>query len=170
MKHTLAFIAALAITGAAYAAGPIWLNNYNYAESKQDGAGNPIYYMTAGTVLQSGFVTISANGNVFQNSENIPVADGFFDNGFGATGANDGDTVTFSAKAWKAGDPADVYGAATWTAKVGTTPAPPAAPVPGDLLFPSVTIKSQGAPVTPEPSVIALALLGGAALLLRRRN
>jgi hypothetical protein len=164
MKHTLAFIAALAMTGAAYAAGPIWLNNYD--------SNNPIYYMDQSTVLASGFVTITANGAAFQNSSDIPVADGFFDNGFGATGADDGATVTFSATAWKDAATKDKeFGTATWTAKVGTTPAAPAAPVPGDLLFPKgLTVKAGGPVETPEPSVIALALLGGAALLLRRRS
>lgn len=163
MKHTLAFIAALAMTGAAYAAGPIWLNNYD--------SGNAIYYLKVGDVLASGFVTITANGAEFPGGTAIPVADGFFDNSFGVTGAADGSDVTFKAVAWK-DDVTKEKGEATWTAKVGTTPALPAAPVPGDLLFPANLVVGPSGPVPsiPEPSMIALALLGGAALLLRRRN
>jgi len=164
MKQTLAFLAAVAFTGAAYAAGPVFVNNWGPPES-------PIYYMTKGTVLPAGLVTITANGAVFPGSENIPVADGFFDNGFGATGAPDGSDVTF--KAVVTTSKADEKGEATWSQKVGTTPALPAAPAPTDMMFPEIIVKAGGVEPpksVPEPSMIALALLGGAALLLRRRN
>lgn len=163
MKHTLAFIAALAMTGAAYAAGPLWLNNYD--------SGNAIYYLKLGDVLQSGFVTITVNGAEFPGGTAIPVTDGFFDNSFGVTGAPDGSDAAIKLVAWK-DDVTKEKGEAIWTQKVGTTPALPAAPVPELLAMPAnVTVMGVGPiPSIPEPSMIALALLGGAALLLRRRN
>lgn len=172
MKHTLAIMAALAMAGAAAHAadGTLWLNNYD-----QDGGnGYPIYYLAEGTVLASGWVQIFGNGTAI--GDKLPVADGFFDNGYGVVaGVAEGANADIKLQAWKGdGTYADATekAEATWNQKVGTNPALPATPSPEMLNLPKGIIVKAGEvnPVVPEPSTIALALLGGAALLLRRRN
>lgn len=168
IKHTLACMAALAMTGtAAFAAdGPIYVNNYD--------SNNPIYWMdgatqvkatVAGTFVQL-WASATAGGTFAQLGSDLQlVEDGFFDNGFIGTGLGDNADVFVKVKAWNG----DKVGEVSFPQKTGTTPAPPAPPSPTALAFPGLELATPG-PVIPEPSTIALALLGGAALLLRRRN
>lgn len=173
MKHTLAYMAALAMTGAAaQAAGPIYVNNYD--------SNNPIYWMdgasqvkatVAGTFVQL-WASATQGGTYAQLGGDLGlVEDGFFDNGFIDTGLGDGADIFVKVKAWNGTEGTAGYkmGEVAFAQKTGTTPAPPAPPSPTALSFPGLELTTPG-PVIPEPSTIALALLGGAALLLRRRN
>lgn len=168
MKHTLAFMAALAMTGAAaFAQAPIFLNNYD--------SGNPVYYLDTNTKLSEtgSFVQIFGNGTSIGDKFGL-VEPGFFDNGFGAIpGAVDGADVTVKVQVWRNAASfatATEKAEASWVQKGGTTPAAPAPPSPTALAFPNNVIVGTQGPIVPEPSTIALVLLGGAALLLRRRN
>jgi hypothetical protein len=84
------------------------------------------------------------------------------------TGSYKGDSYFVMLKAWKTADPTLEFGqSAPLSLTLGGTP------VGGGLAgFPATLENLQGFTMTmvPEPSTIALGLLGAAALLLRRRN
>lgn len=171
MKQTLAIMAALAMTGVAlncYADGAIYLNNYD--------ANNPVYYLDAATKATASGTFVQILNGTTQLAKGELVEDGFFDFGYGViAGADTTTDVSVTVNAWREGaDYASAKFAATasWSQKAGAVPALPAVPTPTALAFPgNFIIKEVGTtPVVPEPSTIALALLGGAALMLRRRN
>jgi len=172
MKQTLAIMAALAVTGVAlkcYAAdGAVWLNNYD--------ANNPIYYLNTSTKASAADTWVQIFGGTQSLATGGLSEDGFFDFQYGViTGADPANDVTIKVQAWK-GAAGSTYANATqsaeasWTQKPGSVPPLPAAPNPTVLQFPNNFVIKDVNPNVPEPSTIALALLGGAALLLRRRN
>jgi len=191
MNKTIAVLASLAVLGGAAkctAAAVVNLNNYD--------ANVPILYKATGSStavnapaattyveLLGGAtggalspVTINATAGSIIN----PLGeDGFFDNGVGVVpGLTDKASADFVLRAWTG---AATYAEATikgesarWTQATGswnTTSSPPGTPDNIALNIPAsgVTIQA-GTPIVPEPSTIALGLLGAAALLLRRRQ
>lgn len=82
------------------------------------------------------------------------------------TGSFKDDTYFVQLKAWKTSDPAGEFGQSpALQLTLGGAPAG------GGLAgFPATLDNLQGFTMVPEPSTIALGLLGAAALLLRRRN
>lgn len=178
MKKTLALAAALTVlwTASSWAAATVGLNNYGTGAGQifwEQTPGNPIAAPTAGTFVQlvvtatGAPVTDAATGDaLIAMSE-----DGRFYGGTGVVpGAADSATVELTLRAWRdaaSWDAATARGSATWSQATGAwnPQAVPPAPATGpDMLNPAVTI------VVPEPSTIALGLLGGAALLLFRRK
>lgn len=98
---------------------------------------------------------------------------GFFDGGVGVVpGVAPNATATFQLVAFTGTDPSKGVKSATWTQPTGSwdpgavPPAPPAGP---SLQNPA-GLTVGGAPPIPEPSTIALGLLGLGALLIRRRH
>lgn len=173
MKKTLALAAALTAlcTVSALADATVALNNYG------TGAGQ-IFYNNATTLapidgtwvqLYSGGTALNDNTGVGATALSEP---GFFYGGVvSIPGATENSTASVTLRAWRGAttwDAATERGEATWTQATGswnpnaTPPAPPAGP---DLTNPAIVIS-----VIPEPSTIALGLLGGAALLFFRRK
>jgi hypothetical protein len=169
MKKVLSIMAALGIAGAAvqcFAGAAVFANNYD--------ANKPVFYGAAGTLapvadtwLQFATAAGAPIGGAFGLTE-----PGFFDNGFfEVPGAADNADVTFVLQGWKGGAGSTFAAAAesasaTISQKAGANPGAPTPPTPAVLAMPDgFTIQ-----VIPEPSTVALALLGGAALLLRRRK
>lgn len=174
----LVLIAALAIMGtAAWAAAPVAtvsLNNFV--------PDRPIFYMQAGTGAAAGInvqVLGGAPGSVLQPLKTPAGADtfqilgdGYFDAGAVGIvpGVAAGGTGEFQLRAWEGADFASAKNgivSSTWQqATKGEDVEPPALPVGIDLQVPAgLTIVA-----IPEPSTIALGLLGAAALLIRRRK
>jgi len=177
MKKTLALAAALSVlwTANTFAVATISLNNYGA------GAGQIFWEQTPGAAavlapLDGTYVQLVTAGGVVTDTASgadiIPMADaGQFYGGTGRVpGAADGATVEFTLRAWRGAatwDAATERGSATWSQATGSwndAAVPPAVPTGPDMINPAVTI------VVPEPSTIALGLLGGAALLLFRRK
>lgn len=173
MKKALALLAALTLMGAAniWAAATVTLNNYD--------SNMPIFYQTTGSLapLEGTFVElVGTSGAVIPTgggSSIISMAEpGFFDGGFGVVpGVTDGSSAALTLRAWRGAatyDAASEKGEVTWTQNTGAwDPAavPPAAPSGPALAVPSSVLIA-----VPEPSTIALGILGGAALLLFRRK
>lgn len=177
MKKALSILAALTLASVVCSAdGTVFLNNYD--------ANKAIFYMSEGTLASEGLgVTLQILGGpvggalapINPNGKTNPnlslVEPGFFDAvpSFGVVpGVADGAQAQFQVRAWIGADYASAQVRAestTWTQKVGTNPAPPSPPVPEALQFPGLTLIN-----IPEPSTIALGLLGAALLLIRRRS
>lgn len=168
MKNSLAVIAGLALMGAA-ANADVAFNANNYT------ANNAITGLTA-----DGWVEILYNGGAGGNAGSLgvfaPTEAGFFDNGGMSIPGATGTSVSLTVQAWVG---ATTYAAAT--TKGFTTfnqavqswdPAaqPPAPKVGPDLTMPAFALGQGTDPVIPEPSTIALGMLGAAALLIRRRK
>lgn len=184
MKKTLGVIAGLALMGVAqsYAANQATIAANNYGAA----AGVINYEATAGTktllpadawieVLGGAAGSVNSLGAAFHPSE-----PGYFDNGvLLVPGVAAGATASFEVRAWSgatAYDAATLKGSASFTQATGTwddgvggtnPPGPKSGP---DLAVPSFTVGAAGTPVIPEPSTIALGVLGAAALLIRRRK
>jgi len=96
---------------------------------------------------------------------------GFFDGGVGSVpGVTAGGTATFRLDAFLTSSPGSVFSSATWTQATGKwDDTPPASPPSG---VPTLAVPAGGVTVgaVPEPSTIALGLLGLGALLIRRRK
>lgn len=173
MKKALALLAALTLMGAAniWAAATVTLSNYD--------SNMPIFYNAVGTLapLDGTFVElIGPNGPVTPTgggSSILSLAEpGFFDGGFGVVpGVADSAQAALTLRAWRGAATWDVAaerGEVSWTQATGAwdpTAVPPAAPS-----GPALAIPSSPLIVVPEPSTIALGILGGAALLLFRRK
>jgi hypothetical protein len=173
MKKVLAFLAAVTmISGSAFADASVYLNTYD--------AGHPIFYLTSGSpatgsdffaeVLggpQGGALAPIASSGV----STFAIVAGDFDNGFGSIpGLADNSAGSFTLRAWKgtAGyDAALEKGSVSWNQTTGANPGAPALPTPATLNIPSSVLIVAA---VPEPSTIALGLLGAAALLIRRRK
>lgn len=108
----------------------------------------------------------------------IPVsgAAGYFDGGVGVVpGVTAGATATFELWAFVGNDPnaatAQLGKSAQWTQATGSWPGAPTPPTGPTLNIPASGVTVGGAgPAVPEPSTIALGLLGLGALLIRRRK
>jgi hypothetical protein len=190
MNKTLAVLASLAVMGSAadcMAAAVVNLNNYD--------ANVPIMYQaTAGaaavTAPNTVFVELMAGpvggalvpttiGSSTDTSFTSLDGGGFFDKGVAVIpGVTGGSQADFQLVAWDQGtsyDTASLKGSTVkWTQATGTwDPAaqPPATPPSVTLNIPAsgLTIAPVG-PAIPEPSTIALGLLGAGALLIRRRK
>jgi len=173
MKQVLSVLSALAVVGSASCFGAAAVNLTNYDPDQ------PVFYQTAGTKAGAGcyivitigdtVVTSTGGGNgVFSLGDDA----GYFDGGIGNVGPTDGATVTFTAHAWK-GDAtptgwqtATESATATWTQATGAN-SPPNLPAPAGLQLPSLTITTTN---IPEPTTIALGLIGAAGLLFFRRK
>lgn len=183
MKKTLSILAALTLMGAAaqcFAAATVTLNNYD--------ADKPIYIGAPGTVASGADVWVELLGGT-PGGTLAPIAStsglalfglaepGYFDSGVGTIpGLADNATAEFQLRAWKGAASYDAAFAvketaisAKWTQATGAwnpaaqPPVPASGPVlaiPGNLVL----------AVVPEPSTIALGLLGAAMLLIRRRK
>lgn len=141
-------------------------------------ANYPVYYNGA-VAPASGDIWIQVLGGAVDGAQTALtqpfnlIIDGFFDNGAGfVTGVADNVPVDLTVRGWKGA--ADGWATATETAQAilknqasGKHPDPLAPATVVALNFPD---KFDIAAPVPEPSTIALVLLGGAALLLRRRQ
>jgi len=182
---TLLFASAIGARGQ----GTVFLNNYDVGHGIFIGSlSSGFFPAPAGTLVQVlGGVNISSlspiattspgNATVFtiQAAEVNALGPGtgsFFDVGYGfVIGVAPGASGAFQVIAWQSGyasyAAAQAAGAWTevsqiWTQGTGTHPPLPALPTPTVLQVPAFP--------TPEPSTIALSLLGAAALFLRRRK
>jgi len=183
MKKTLvilATLAALAATSKTYAAATISLNNYD--------SDKPIFYLKDGTKASGAdvFVEVLAGpvGGVLAPVANTSALSkfglsepGYFDNAVGVIpGLADGAQVDVQVRTWKGGASYDVAAesgiSAKWTQASGTwnPNASPPVPASGPALGLTSSITILPVSAIPEPSVVILAMLGGAAVLIRRRK
>jgi hypothetical protein len=172
MKKVLAVLAATTMVGMSVLAdGTVYLNSFD--------SGNPIFYLNANTAADGAdmFVQILANGTPIAstnpgNPTAFNLSGGNFDAGYGVIpGVTTTDNVNFTIQAWKGASfaTATETATATWTQKVADSPAAPTPPNPASLNNPAGLIIGPSA-VVPEPTTIALGMLGAAALLIRRRK
>jgi len=183
MKKVLALLASLTLLGTAatsYGSATVWLNNYdpalNLIYTGSVGSGNEL---SGGWVEffggpQGGALKQIANNNgatKFAVGELLP---GMFDGLLGIIpDVADNAAVTIRARIWSGA--ADFDAAVSglkpvadvqWNQNAGAWAGPPSPPSGAAMQFPAnVTLN-----VVPEPSTIALGLLGAAALLIRRRK
>lgn len=171
MKTILSFTAGLMglWSSNTWSAATISLNNYD--------SGNPIFLFSdtllpaKGSYVQlismGGGPVVPASGE----SSIIPLTeDGFFFGGVGVVfGVADYSTAEFTLRAWTAGntfDDAMYKGSISWSQQTGgwnPNAVPPAPPMGPSLANPVFIM-------LPEPSTIALGVIGGAAMLLPRRK
>lgn len=186
MNKTLAVLASLAVMGSAadcMAAAVVNMNNYDAnfpIMFTPDGTTAPVPAAAATTYVellggaaggaQSAALIGGGTTSIIQGIDD----GGFFDKGFAVIpGLADKAQADLTLQAWTGAatyDAATLKGQVQWTQATGawnSTAVPPATPDNVVLALPkSVTI----GPSIPEPSTIALGLLGAAALLLRRRK
>jgi len=176
MKNTL--LVGLALLGAAvqsYAAVQGTVNAQNWT-------GSQIMYKATETATAvplpvTGYVEIlgGAPGSALTSLATLqPVADGYFDAGvLVIPGVAGGGNASLEVRAWSG---AATYAAATLKGSVSFSQTagswqddavPPAVKSGPDIAMGSLTV---GPAAIPEPSTIALALLGAGALLIRRRK
>jgi hypothetical protein len=171
MKKILAFAAAVSmISGSAFATGAVSLNTYDSA--------TPIYYLTSGTLATGSdvYAQVYYNGVAISNSDGVStfsVSSGDFDAGYAdVPGTTDGQTgVSLTLKVWKGGtsyETAEYTATVTWSQTLGSDKGAPNAPDPAALAIPSSVVLT--AVSIPEPTTIALGMLGAAGLLIRRRR
>lgn len=171
MKRTLAVIAVLGVMAMAaktYAVGTLWLENYT--------ADKPVFKITPGTKLaEPAFVSLWAGESaatltqVFITGSPYSFADdpGYFDAGVVQLGTLPAGNLAFQVQVWTGGrsSPELVGLSEVWTQQSGSyTPTEPPTPPTG----PSANLGNIT--LVPEPSTIALGLLGLGALLIRRRK
>jgi len=189
MKKLLLTTALVAGTAASMMAAPtaaIAINNQNFSATEPIAALNPVYYLSAGTqaagdvyvVVFGGVDTSSLKSLATTTATFEPLVGSYlFDNGGFSmiTGAAAGADVTLKVRAWTGAatyDAATFKGeTATWVRK-STGLDPDDATLKPDSAFninlPALTMVDTT--IVPEPTTIALALIGGAALFLRRRQ
>lgn len=188
MKKLLLTLALTALATATYGAAGAAVNLNNFDPDK------PIYIGSEGTLAAN-----DAAGNIYlafmggpQGGPLAPMTasdgvsvfelafDGYFDGGFGAVpGAAPNAQVDLKIQVWKGAPGSDYASAAaalmpvyeaTWTQASGSwDPGPPPGTpsgLPNGLSVPGTVVMT----VVPEPSTIALGLLGAAALFIRRRK
>jgi len=187
----LAILAALTMLSFSVKAdvGTVNLNNFD----ANGGNGVPIYLVTSGTLAPTAGVFVQILGGpvggaqaAVQDKTGAAIAPfamgtggagaGYFDDGVGVVpGVAAAGTAQLTLQIWQgtaaagyAG--ATVKGTATWQQTLGSwnpTAVPPAALTGVTLGIPGTSLTLTG---VPEPSTIALGLLGGLALLIRRRK
>lgn len=187
----LAILAALTLMGTAATSfaqqATVTLNNYDSnipimfmgssgTAAAATGANNVFVQLLGGpSASQLQPVTIAGQtGSVIAVGGGSDVA-GFFDAGFGVVpGVAANATATFVLTAFVGNDPsaatAQLVQTAAWTQATGSwagVPSPPSGPA---LAIPAGTSLTVGGAPIPEPSTIALGLLGLGALLIRRRK
>lgn len=179
MKNSIAIIAGLALMGAAqgFAANQatVALNNYGAAagvinyQATEGGATTLLPADAWIEVLGGAPGALTSLGAAFHPSE-----PGYFDSGVVLVpGAAAGQTGSFEVRAWTGAatyDAATLRGSTSFSSAVGTwddAASPPPLKLGPDLAMPSFTVSGA---VIPEPSTIALGMLGAAALLFRRRK
>jgi len=160
----------MAMAAKTYAVGTLWLENY--------AADKPVFKVTAGTKLaEPAFVSLWAGESaatltqVFTTASAYGFQDdpGYFDAGVVTLGTlAGGANLSFRVDVWTGSRTAPVLigQSAVWSQQAGsytptdppTPPGGPAANVPNNITL------------VPEPSTIALGLLGLGALLIRRRK
>jgi len=187
MNKTIAVLASLAVMGSAaqcMAAAVVNLNNYdvNIPIMYQSAVGAAIVTApAAGTYVQLlGGAAGGAQAPVTINSTTDSIINGiedggFFDKGVGVIpGLADKAQADLTMRAWVGAatyDAATLKGEVKWSQATGgwaTTSSPPGTPDSITLAIPASGILIG--PAIPEPSTIALGLLGAAALLIRRRK
>jgi len=180
MKNTLAVIAGVVLLGAAASSygqtvATIAANNYGSAAGSISTSTGALLGTDAWVQVLAAAAggAPTAVGDPFH-----PAEAGYFDNGIlklpGITG---GASVSFQVEAWTgaasyAAAANDSKGSVSWTQTAGsydTTISPPPAPTGPDMQMPAFKLGS-GTPIVPEPTTLALAALGAAALLIRRRS
>jgi hypothetical protein len=162
----LALLAALSVVSVSVMAdATIGIENYT--------ANTPIFELTAGTAPTTDvFCQLLGNGSVVSSFTVAKADAGFFDNGVGVVaGAADNSMVNFEFRAWTVGTwpPTDgLWAQGSWSQATGSWN--PAAVPPTPAMGPAGNFPSLTLGPIPEPSTIALGMLGAAALLLRRRK
>jgi hypothetical protein len=191
MKKVILLLASVLVGLSAYAQGTLDFNNKNNNTTPPINA--PV--SLAGGALLSGtdyFVQMFAGPAGTAASalaaQGIPInfrtgaAAGYFSGGSVAiTGVDFGATATVQIRAWAAASGATyaaavaangIYGSSTAfnvaTPAYPDRTAPP--PLPGSLIGLTSFSISSGTPIVPEPTTIALGLLGAALLFIRRRQ
>jgi hypothetical protein len=154
-KFVLSVICAL-VSVSAFGQGTIALSNIGKTAINVNGAAAP-----AGTLVA--FAT--ADNNVIAGSEGTVLGAGFFSAGTKTLAGLTGN-VSLKLAGSIAGSGVWSYSDAFSVTLGGAgTPPSPAAAMPN-----GVALNITSGPVVPEPSTIALAVLGGAALMFRRRK
>jgi len=179
MKKLLIAIAAVIVTAATYGQGQVNFSNRVgaegldapvFIEGTQDGpgAGYSVQLFLAGT---SGLTPLDPASTFFAPTATAPTRNRYWQGTTvtvpGVTSGN----ANFVVRAWetaagsfdaaKSGNQFGWGESGQFSAEVTTAPNPPKA---------LVNLTSFNVRVVPEPSVIALGILGGAAVLLRRRK
>lgn len=177
MKKLIVTLLTLATVAAAtntYAVATVNANSYD--------ADKVIYYLTQGTLASGTDIMVeilagAAGGSLSSIKKGSLSEPGYFDFGvLTVPGLADNAQADFRIRAWKGGDSypgnlaiPEAAESAKFTQATGawnpnaTPPTPPQGP---SLALPAALTIT----VVPEPSILALALLGGVALILRRRS
>ncbi len=181
MKKSIAILASLVVLGAANSqAATVGIVNYNNWDSfAVVGVGGTavdlantfvqLEYTVGGTTA---FATASGTGST---TVAVDTDGGYFDAGTAVLSeAAAGQSVSFKLYAWSGAasyDAASLKTTVTWTQTAGSwnnAAQPPATPDNIALMIPNeVRLSTE---VVPEPSTIALGVLGAGALLIRRRK
>jgi len=189
MNKTIAVLASLAVMGSAadcMAAAVVNMNNYDAnipIMFKADAASAAIAAPGIGTYVQLwGGAVGGPLAPVTLNSTTDSIINGiddggFFDKGVGViAGLADKAQADLELRAWRGAatyDAASLTGSVKWTQATGgwaMTASPPGTPDNIALNIPASGLTIGPSGVIPEPSSIALGLLGAAALLIRRRK
>jgi hypothetical protein len=182
MKKIYTLIAAaLATAGSVMAQGTVFLNNYDsgkgiFLGTSAAPVGTQVEVLGGASAGALAPIATALGVNKYtivagDLNANGPNSGSFFDYGFGGIPTvAPGATATLLVRAWQGAatfDAALTRGSVTWTQATGTAPPAPNLPAPTTLAMPTALTMT----VIPEPSVIALGIVGaGAALLLRRRK
>jgi len=152
-KFVLSVLCAL-VSVSAFGQGTISLSNIGGTPITVDGAPAP-----AGTLVA--FAT--ADNSVIAGTQGAVLGAGFFSAGSKTLAGLSGDVSLKLAGSVPGGDWQFSDAFSVSLGGGGTPPAPPAG-------MPAVALDITTGPAVPEPSTIALAVLGGAALMFRRRK
>jgi len=183
MKKVLSVLAALAVIGgSASCFGAAAINLSNYDGNNLNGA--PIYYLTSGAVATgAGFwaevyiggqpvqTTFTGNASVFA------IDQGYFDGGTGTTTAvADDATTTVTLHVWKGDGTSGAWANAkegdtlSWDQKLGHTNPLPNLPTSATFTMGTAASMTIVPVAVPEPTTLALGLIGAAGLLFFRRK
>jgi len=183
MKKSIAILASLVVVGSALSSqaatvGVVNLSNYETMQAILGVNGTAVD--AANTYVQLSYTVggdAAALAATTSGATQWTLDDGgYFDMGTGvlSTGAAGAASVTFTLQAWTGATSyaaATTKGALTWTQAAGSwnqDAQPPQTPPSVTLAMPgTLTLTTE---VVPEPSTIALGLIGAGALLIRRRK
>jgi len=187
----LAILAALTILSFSVKADKATVNLNNF--DANGGNGVPIYLLTSGTLAPTAGVFVQILGGPVGGAQ-APIQDktgaaiapfamgtggagaGYFDNGVGIVpGVADNGQAQITLNIWQGTAAGGISGAQnsvtkTWTQATGgwnSAAVPPAALTGVALAIPGTSLTLTG---VPEPTTLALGLLGGLALMIRRRK